>query len=148
MRVYQVPYLGQTVPMLLSDDDATSRGLTVEDGAAWPPTPSTAPTPSNPAIVGSDSWFTACAAQLHLLLTGPITRDAVTGAPIAAAVTWPDGRPGQFVGTPSLAAPGELEAWSVTYLTGTSTVTVRQPQLSRDARGAITARPALTVTRS
>ena len=147
MKLYTVTYLGQPVLMLLDDATAAAQGIDTATGAAWPP----AATPTSPAssllVAGSDAWLTAWASRVGDLLTGAITRDA-SGVVTSASVTWPDGRPGTFTGTPS-GVPGLLDAWSVTYVpTSGGTVTVAQPLVTRSATNEITTRPALTVTRS
>jgi hypothetical protein len=81
------------------------------------------------------------AADPDLIIVGAITRD-IDGAAIAAGVVWPDGVTGAYVGTPSTAFPGAVDAYTVTR--GAATYT--QPALTRDSNGAVTARPAIVVT--
>jgi hypothetical protein len=78
------------------------------------------------------------------LFSGAVTRDA-GGAPVSAAVTWPDGAAGIYSGTASTAFPGAVDAYTVTR-TGTPVVTYTQPAVTRDTAGNITNRPPITVS--
>lgn len=72
------------------------------------------------------------------------TRDA-NGAIVVAAIVWPDGVTGQFVtDVASVDFPGAIDAWHATYL-GTVNKTITQPAVTRDANGAVTAQPAITI---
>jgi hypothetical protein len=65
-----------------------------------------------------------------------------------ASVVWPDGAPGTLTtDTASTAFPGSIDAFHVTYVYGspTTTRTITQPAVTRDANGAVSAQPALTV---
>lgn len=73
------------------------------------------------------------------LFTGEITRDA-GGAPVSAAVEWPDGTAGVYTGIPSGDFPGVIDGYSITY----AGLTFTQPLVTRDGSGAITNRPAIT----
>lgn len=73
------------------------------------------------------------------------TRDA-NGAITTASIVWPDGAVGVFTtDTASTAFPGAIDAWHATYV-GTPTKTVTQPAVTRDANGAVTAQPAITIS--
>lgn len=73
------------------------------------------------------------------LFTGEIVRDS-DGAPISAAVEWPDGTAGLYTGVPSEDFPGVIDGYSITY----GDLTFLQPLVTRDGSGAITNRPAIT----
>lgn len=73
------------------------------------------------------------------LFVGAIT--LTDGAPTSAAVVWPDGTTGVYTGTPSVAFPGSIDAYTITYGT---TRTYTQPAVTRDADGTITNQPAIT----
>lgn len=79
-----------------------------------------------------------------LLVVGTITRDA-NGAATGSAVRWPDGSDGTYAGIPSLGTPGAVDAYTITYEGPDGTVTYTQPAVTRDASGAVTARPEMTV---
>lgn len=79
-----------------------------------------------------------------VLFTGSITRDAY-GVAISAQVQWPDGLTGTYSGTASVTWPGATNSYTITRA-GTPTLTFTQPMVTRDSNGAITARPAITVT--
>jgi len=79
----------------------------------------------------------------EVLISGPITRDG-DGAPISAAVIWPDGTAGTFTGTPS-AVLGALDGWSITYGDPVSR-TYTQPAVTRNASGTVTNQPAITIS--
>lgn len=146
MKLYTVTYLGRPVPMLLSDADAVAAGLDTATGAAWPPAASPASAAVGLLTPGSDAWLTAWAARIADLLTGTITRDA-QGVVASAPIVWPDGRPGTFTATPT--GTGLLDGWTATYVPASgATATVTQPLITRDANGAVTTRPALTIARS
>lgn len=89
--------------------------------------------------------LTAIARDPAQLFAGAVTNDA-NGAPISAVVEWPDGVTGTYSGTASVSFPGSVSAYTVTRA-GSPTVTFTQPAVTRDATtGAITNRPAITVT--
>lgn len=79
------------------------------------------------------------------LLVGAQTRDA-NGALTSAAATWPGGATGTFTGTASATFPGLVDAYSITHVLGGVTTTYTQPTVTRNAAGAVTNRPAITVT--
>jgi len=69
------------------------------------------------------------------------------GAITTASIVWPDGATGTFTtDTASTAFPGAIDAWHATYVLGTLTKTVTQPAVTRDANGAVTAQPAITIS--
>lgn len=73
------------------------------------------------------------------------TRDA-NGAITTASIVWPDGTAGVFTtDIASTAFPGAIDAWHATYA-GTPAKTVTQPAVTRDANGAVTAQPAITIS--
>lgn len=78
------------------------------------------------------------------LFSGSVVRDA-DGAPTSAQVVWPDGVAGTYSGTASVAWPGAIDSYTVTRV-GTPTLTFTQPMVTRNSDGAITTRPAITVT--
>lgn len=72
------------------------------------------------------------------------TRDA-NSAIISANIVWPDGTPGVFTtDVASSAFPGAVDAWHATY-GGTPAKLITQPAVTRDANGAVTAQPAITI---
>lgn len=89
------------------------------------------------------AWTYADAFQLVAMRT---PRD-VNGAITSADVRWPDGSTGIFTTTTaSSALLGALDAYTVTYVPPFGpTRTVTQPAVTRDASGAVTAQPAITV---
>lgn len=72
------------------------------------------------------------------------TRDA-NSAIISASIVWPDGISGIFTtDSASTAFTGAIDAWHATYL-GSPTKTITQAAVTRDANGAVTAQPAITI---
>ncbi len=94
--------------------------------------------------VGSDNWLKAWATNPDSLIRSTtITRDG-NGAATGASVIWPDATAGTYTGTPSVSLAGAIDSYVITYA-GATTKTVTQPAVTRDASGAVTVRPALTV---
>lgn len=86
----------------------------------------------------------ALAGNPALLIAGAITRDA-NDAATSAPVVWPDGTPGTYTATSvSTAFPGAVDAYTITYGSPV-TLTYTQPAVTRNANGAVTTRPAITV---
>jgi hypothetical protein len=86
---------------------------------------------------GSQAWLFV---SLPALAYTAITRNTSEAA-TSATVAWPDGTAGAYTADVlSSAFPGAVDAYHVTY----SGHTVTQPQVTRDASGAVTAQPALT----
>ncbi|MFM0226172.1 hypothetical protein [Paraburkholderia dipogonis] len=74
------------------------------------------------------------------------TRDA-NAAIVTASIVWPDGATGTFTtDTASTAFPGAIDAWHATYINGVISHTVTQTAVTRDATGAVTAQPAITIS--
>jgi hypothetical protein len=96
-------------------------------------------------VVASDAWLRNRAADLDALMVGgAITRNS-SGAATGAPVIWPDGTPGSYTALVlSVDFPGAVDSYEVTYGSPVAK-TVTQPTVTRDASGAITTRPALTV---
>lgn len=95
------------------------------------------------ASFGSNAFLKAFASNVEELFTGTRTLNAdnvVTSSP----VTWPDGVTGTFTATSVNATFKCVDAYTVTYA-GTTTKTVTQAAVTRNAEGEITTRPALTV---
>lgn len=93
--------------------------------------------------VVTSSW-TGLAANPDQLIVGAITRDA-NGAATSAGVVWPDGDTGTYTATNvSEEFPGAVDAYTITKL-ASPTITFTQPAVTRDASGAVTTRPAITV---
>lgn len=89
--------------------------------------------------------FSSLAKSLEEIIEGTITRDT-NEAVTTAQVVWPDGTTGVFTATSlSTLFPGAVDAYTVTYL-GATTVTYTQPLMTRDSSGAVTVRPAITVS--
>lgn len=76
-------------------------------------------------------------------LTG--VRTLTDGAVTSAAFLWPDGTTGVFTGTPSVAFPGSLDSYTITY-GNPVTKTYTQPTVTRDASGNITNQPAIVLS--
>lgn len=73
------------------------------------------------------------------------TRDA-NSAIVSASIIWPDGIAGVF--TTDIAStefPGAIDAWHATYV-GSPTKLITQTAVTRDANGAVTAQPAITIS--
>lgn len=81
------------------------------------------------------------------IFAGAITRDA-NEAPISAVVKWPGGFDGTYSGTASTEFPGAIDAYTITRLTNSGTVTYIQPGVTRNAAGNVTNRPPITITTS
>jgi len=80
--------------------------------------------------------------QLDGIISGEIVRDA-NGAAVSASVIFPDGTTGTYTALVlSTASPGAVDSYAVTY----GTQTYMQPTVTRDASGAVTNRPAITVS--
>ncbi|QAY16081.1 hypothetical protein SEA_ELESAR_29 [Arthrobacter phage Elesar] len=93
---------------------------------------------------GQYARYAQLARTPEAIIAGTVTRDAA-GAITSAAVVWPDGTPGTFTGTPSAAFPGALDSYAITY--GDPLVrTYTQPAVTRDAAGAITNQPAISIS--
>lgn len=86
----------------------------------------------------------ALARTPEALFSGSVTVDA-NGAPISAQVKWPDGVSGVYSGTASGTWPGTINSYTITRV-GSPTMTFTQPSVTRDSNGAITTRPAITVS--
>ena len=70
------------------------------------------------------------------------TRD-INGALTSGSIVWPDGTSGTFTAdTLSILFPGAIDAWHATY----ATKTITQPAVTRDANGAVTVQPAITIS--
>lgn len=94
---------------------------------------------------GSDNWLKAWGSNIDALIRATtITRDSSEAA-TGANVVWPDATAGVYAGTASVSPPGAIDSYTVTYL-GATTKTVTQPTMTRDAAGAVTNRPAMTVS--
>lgn len=85
------------------------------------------------------------AANPDQLAVGTITR-SVNGAATGFSVVWPDGATGTFTGTESTTFPGAIDSYTITHVLAGVTKTYTQPALTRDASGAVTARPAIVVS--
>ena len=89
--------------------------------------------------------FMQAAKMPETIISGAITRDA-NGAATSAPVTWPDGTPGTYTATTlSTAFPGAVDAYQITY-GSPATKTYTQPTITRNASGAATNVPAITVS--
>lgn len=96
------------------------------------------PSPSpQPAWIGAQNL--ALAASPELLMVGPITRDA-DGAPLSAAVLWPDGTAGVYAGTASEDFPGVIDAYEITH----GPITYTQALVTRNTFGEVIAKPPIT----
>lgn len=73
------------------------------------------------------------------------TRDS-NGAIVSASIVWPDGSTGTFTtDVASVNFPGAVDAWHATYVYAAGMLTIRQPAITRDTKGAVTIQPALTI---
>lgn len=73
------------------------------------------------------------------------TRDA-NDAIVTASIVWPDGATGTFTtDVASTAFPGAIDAWHATHVLDGVTKTVTQSAVTRNATGAVTAQPAITI---
>ena len=61
-------------------------------------------------------------------------------------VTWPDGETGIWTCTIENLLFGVPDAFTITYVRGGTTLTVTQPEVSRDSEGTITFRPTLSIS--
>jgi hypothetical protein len=66
------------------------------------------------------------------------------GAPLTGTVRWPDGAAGAFTITRDAAS--SVSGYVVTHVLAGTTSTFTQPTITRDANGAVTSRPAITVS--
>lgn len=136
---------------------AVAAALAAESGAA-PTSAAVAPLvstagPTRSAVdarvlaVGNGSYapVSRAAKNPDEIAVGAITRSA-NGAATGFSVVWDDGATGVFVGTESTTTPGAIDSYTVTHVLGGVTTTYTQPALTRDANGAVTARPAMTVS--
>jgi hypothetical protein len=115
--------------------DAYVNAVLVGHGAAWATILS--------AIADTDA--TALVRNLDALIVGTITRDG-NDAALSAAVEWPDGTPGLYTAdTISVAFPGAVDAYHVTYGTPTER-TYTQPLVTRNANGAVIELPQIVVS--
>lgn len=93
---------------------------------------------------GETSVLTAWALTEAFRMTSA-TRNA-DGAVTGASIVWPDGTPGTYTAdTLSSSFPGATDAWHATYVDTSGTLTVTQPAVTRDADGAVTAQPSITI---
>jgi hypothetical protein len=120
-----------TVPGSMTGSGNVTADTVEPGGPGW------AATVTSSAVPGSAAWLITA---LPAIAYTSMTRSS-SGAVISAAVTWPDGTAGTYT-TDVLSAlfPGAVDAYHVTY--GAHAVT--QPQVTRNASGAVTAQPALT----
>lgn len=94
-------------------------------------------------VIGSDSWLKIFAKDFELLLSGTITRDA-NNVVTTSGVVWPDGTTGVFTATTVNATFKCVDAYTITYVGGT-TRTVTQSAVTRNAAGYVTTYPVATV---
>ena len=88
------------------------------------------------------AWFVAGAYQT------PAPTYNANSAMTTSTVRWPDGSSGVYTAdTLSTVHPGLTDGYHITYVpTSGRTWTVTQPTMTRDANGAVTAQPTITVT--
>lgn len=121
---------------LVAEAEARSLALGVEAAARMA---------GDAAAVNASVRFVQAAMSPDLLIVGMIVRDA-SGAVTSAPVVWPDGKVGTYTATTvSTAFPGAVDAYTITYGSPV-TATYTQPACTRDPSGAVTIRPAMTVT--
>lgn len=86
-----------------------------------------------------ETWASAQTFQLV-----SATRDA-NSAIVSATIVWPDGISGVFTTDIfSVDFPGAIDAWHATYA-GNPAKLITQTVVTRDANGAVTAQPAITI---
>lgn len=94
--------------------------------------------------VGRDQILAWALVQAFQLVSG--TRDA-NGALISGTITWPDGVNGVFTADIfNVMFPGAIDAWHATYVAEDLAFTITQPAVTRDANGAVTVQPAITIS--
>lgn len=114
--------------------------LKIGDGTrAWDDLPYASPGPEGPQGPAGPDVNAQLARTPETIIHGPITLQG--GAPVSAAVQWPDGTAGVFTGTPSPTYPGALDSWTITY--GDSK-TYTQPTVTRNSAGEVIDQPAIT----
>lgn len=110
-----------------------------------PDLPQLDPSTLDPTPQLQPAWVTAqnlaLAATPELLMVGEITRDA-DGAPVSAAVEWPDGTAGAYAGTASGDFPGVIDAYTITH----GGLTYAQAAVTRNSFGEIIAKPPITLS--
>ena len=132
-------HLPLTTFQLKSAQTEVDLSLIPTGAAALPTTAPIAPVTSVNGQTGAVDTRLQDARTPEVLFTGTITY--TNGAPTSAAVVWPDGVTGIYTGTPSLAFPGSIDSYTLTYGT---TLVYAQPAVTRDADGNITTKPAIT----
>lgn len=124
-------YMKPGSPFLYDDQTGDVVGIKDADGSERP---------LFSIVISLSAWAYAQTFQLV-----SATRDA-NGAITTASIVWPDGTAGAFTtDVASTAFPGAIDAWHATYA-GTPTRTVTQPTVTRDANGAVTVQPAITIS--
>ena len=103
------------------------------------------PSTLDPSPLPQPAWIAAqnlaLAATPELLMVGEITRDE-DGAPLSAAVLWPDGSAGAYAGTPAEDFPGVIDAYEITH----GPITYTQALVTRNTFGEIIAKPPITLS--
>lgn len=94
-------------------------------------------------IAGSDNWLKVFAKDYEMLLSGTITRNA-DNVVTTSGVIWPDGSAGTFTATIINTTFKCVDAYTVTYVNGT-TKTVTQSAVTRNAGGYVITYPVATV---
>ena len=93
----------------------------------------------------ADALYKQLARTPESLIVGAITFDA-NGAAISAPVVWPDGTVGTYTAdTISPDFPSAVDGYKITY-GNPATKIYTQPTMTRNAAGAVTAAPAITVS--
>lgn len=105
----------------------------------------------DPLLGGDDSAneilnrYIQLARTPEVVMRGSIVRDS-HGAITAAAVVWPNGRPGAYVGVASSTFPGATDSYTITYGSPVEW-TFRQPTVTRDpSSGAVVTLPEIEVS--
>lgn len=100
------------------------------------------PTPTGPVPgQATDDQLRVWATDPDGHVFGTLTRDA-HDAVIGASWLWDDGTIGVFTGTPSVAWPGTIDSYTVTY----NSKTLTQPTMTRNSNGDVIARPEIVVS--
>lgn len=94
-------------------------------------------------VIGSDNWLRVFAKDYEVLLSGTITRDA-NNVVTTSGVVWPDGTTGVFTATSINSIFKCVDAYTVTYVGGT-TKTVTQSAVTRNAAGYVITYPVATI---
>jgi len=140
-----VAKVGRAVEMGTFEVDVTGVDVSAPEYLAFTNDDGSKDQSSTPVQLPSlPTHYSVFAMNLDDIITGTITRDA-NGAATSAGVLWPDGTTGTYTATTlSSTFLGAVDGYTVTYGSPTR-LTFTQPAVTRNASGAVTNRPAMTV---